>query len=428
MNLHRFALLLMLAALMSDAAAQDAVPLDSPRLARLAAAAKVDSAKPLAKALADFWMEIDGKAPLVEPIAGDAEHRWVTFVYRGDDKTRGVALKGGLPSPAEFNRLTRVPGTDVWFQTQRLPRDARFTYMFVLDPPDHEIRSLAEAKLVFARIRPDPLNPRTFQKRALVELPDAPPQPWIRRRPDVAVGVLKECEVPSAILKQERKISVYMPAGYDPAGPRLPLVLLFDGQAYQGDIPAATILDNLIADKKLPPVVAALVQPKDRMRELLCSDDFADFMAKELMPWVRANFRVTDDPARTVIGGFSAGGLMAAYCGLRHPDVFGNVLSQSGSFWYVPGAEVMTSRPQPYAETAWLTRKFIDAPKQPLKFHIEVGRFEASGFASQLGETRRLRDVLQAKGYAVIYSEYHGGHDAVNWRGSLADGLMALMK
>ena len=88
----------------------------------------------------------------------------------------------------------------------------------------------------------------------------------------------------------------------------------------------------------------------------------------------------------------------------------------------------ITTRPPPYADSGWLTRKFVEAPKQPLKFYLEVGRFEASGFASQLAESRRLRDVLQAKGYDVVYSEYHGGHDAVNWRGSFADGVMALVK
>jgi len=38
-----------------------------------------------------------------------------------------------------------------------------------------------------------------------------------------------------------------------------------------------------------------------------------------------------------------------------------------------------------------------------------------------------LRDVLLAKGYEVHYDEFYGGHDFLSWRGSLADGLIALM-
>jgi len=34
--------------------------------------------------------------------------------------------------------------------------------------------------------------------------------------------------------------------------------------------------------------------------------------------------------------------------------------------------------------------------------------------------------VLKAKGYPIVYSEFAGGHEYLNWRGSLADGLIAL--
>jgi enterochelin esterase family protein len=37
-----------------------------------------------------------------------------------------------------------------------------------------------------------------------------------------------------------------------------------------------------------------------------------------------------------------------------------------------------------------------------------------------------MRDVLEAKGYSVVYSEFAGGHEFLSWRGSVADGLMAL--
>lgn len=46
---------------------------------------------------------------------------------------------------------------------------------------------------------------------------------------------------------------------------------------------------------------------------------------------------------------------------------------------------------------------------------------------SLLVANRHLRDVLQAKGYAVHYREFNGGHEVLNWRGTLAEGLLLLL-
>jgi enterochelin esterase family protein len=35
--------------------------------------------------------------------------------------------------------------------------------------------------------------------------------------------------------------------------------------------------------------------------------------------------------------------------------------------------------------------------------------------------------VLQARGAAVEYREFNGGHSILNWRGSFADGVLALL-
>jgi len=44
-----------------------------------------------------------------------------------------------------------------------------------------------------------------------------------------------------------------------------------------------------------------------------------------------------------------------------------------------------------------------------------------------LETTRHLRDVLLAKGYEVHYQQFVGGHDGLGWRGTLADGIIALI-
>jgi enterochelin esterase-like enzyme len=243
----------------------------------------------------------------------------------------------------------------------------------------------------------------------------------------MAQGKLHEHNLASAILKEKRSFAVYTPPGYDPGGVPCDLLILFDGPAYKSEIPAPIIVDNLLAEKRIRPLVMVLVNHRDRLKELACSELFAAFVADELVPWVRTNYHVSAQPADTIVGGFSVGGLMAAYCGLRHANVFGNVLSQSGSFWFFPGALSSKGPPTAYEETGWLTDKFVAAPTQPVRFYLEVGRFEASFAASQLSENRRFRDVLKAKGYDVTYAEFNGGHDVLSWRGTFAQGLLALV-
>ena len=138
-------------------------------------------------------------------------------------------------------------------------------------------------------------------------------------------------------------------------------------------------------------------------------------------PFWRRGYRVTADPARTAIAGSSLGGLAAACAASKSSNVFGNVLSLSGSFYWRPPGEI---------EPEWLARQLATGPKLPLHFYLEAGLMEdrppRPEGPSLLASNRHLRTVLQAKGYAVEYREFNGGHSILNWRGSLADGLLAL--
>jgi enterochelin esterase family protein len=44
-----------------------------------------------------------------------------------------------------------------------------------------------------------------------------------------------------------------------------------------------------------------------------------------------------------------------------------------------------------------------------------------------LGMNRQFRDILEVKGYEVDYREFRGGHNYVNWRGTLSYGLISLI-
>jgi enterochelin esterase-like enzyme len=131
-----------------------------------------------------------------------------------------------------------------------------------------------------------------------------------------------------------------------------------------------------------------------------------------------------------VVGGSSFGGLAAACAGLQHSETFGNVLSQSGAFHWLPSKGDQARDSGTNSEPNWVARQFIASPKLPLRFYLDAGseEFDVSGDGrSILVTSRTLRDVLLAKGYEVHFQEFAGGHDYLSWRGTLADGLIALM-
>lgn len=395
-------------------------------------------------ALDKFWKEISEQgAPIIEPVAGSDGDMLVTMLWRAREETRNVfVFRLGDVSKS----MARLLDTDLWYKTFRLQKGARFTYQFATNLPDpKEWRGITR----FAgALRNDPLNPFQFAERAnelnpnevtltsAVELPSAEPQSWINVRPDVPAGRVQRDKFTSKLLGNERPIWIYTPHGFSVNKKPYGLLVLTDGGLFVNTARVATTLDNLISAGLIPPLVAVMVENPDRFRELSCNSTYADFLAQEIVPWARVNYHATDRPEQTIIGGTSLGGLQAAFVGLKHAEVFGNVLAQSGAFGWKPDGE---------KESEWLTRQFAASPRLPLRFSFEAGLMEGTWWwrdlvlqqpnapaanlidPTLLAANRNLRDTLQSKGYSVHYTEFNGNHTLFNWRGTLASHLVALV-
>jgi APA family basic amino acid/polyamine antiporter len=420
--------------------------MSSPQLKELeAAVAAGDRA-----ATEGFWRSIEqSRAPLIEQIEG-AVDMLVTFLWRALPEQEAVNVRvysdGLTPYEQAGDALQRLGKTDVWYRTYRVPRNARFVYYLAwpqgaVPRSDSLQRITAENGLVYETLA-DPLARWNYvQERDQVrklfsyaEGSDAPAQPYIAVREGVPRGSVETIEVDSKILGNQRKVSIYTPPGYRAKGSTYGLLLLFDRRSYLSDVPTPTILDNMQAEKAIPPMVAVLVDSRvtndpdgdARSRELPPNPKFQRFLREELVPLIRARYNVSTDPKRNVVAGSSYGGLAAAFTGLSSPDVFGNVVSQSGSYWWNP--ECCRSRDADMVflseDAGWLVKEFAAAPRKPLRFYMDVGLWET---ADMLLPNRILRSVLEGKGYEVTYREFTGGHDYVNWRGTLSDGLIAVI-
>lgn len=379
---------------------------------------------------ATFWSQIEALGtPLIEAAPGSSDKKLVTFLYRGAQ--RNVRLFG---SPiGDHDPLYQLADSDIWYRSYLLPADSRMAYRIAPDLPMLPDANGKNRVALLSTAQQDPLNkhPWNFHKRqdrfstdSTLTLPGARPERWLE--PNKSQGQMTQFRFASEILGNTRTITLYRPVGAVAGNDNTPFLFFFDGKAYRSKIPTPAILDNLIAEGRIPPSIAIFIDNPDRAsrsRELPCNPQFADFLAHELLPWAEQQTGLTAQPQRTLLSGSSYGGLASACSAFRHPDKFGLVLSQSGSFWW--GPEFGQS---PDFRHEWLSAEFARHDRKPIRFYMNAGLFERGWQPMDiLPSNRHLYNVLTAKGYEVKYEETASGHDYFHWRVMLPYGLIHLL-
>jgi enterochelin esterase-like enzyme len=388
-------------------------------------------------AVSQFWKIVaERHTPIVENLPGDDQHVLATFLWRDSDRSvNDIVLQaranGVDPHRDPRSHLRLLPGTDVWYASFRLPLDAEFIYQLAVNPPA-EVAANPSPALLRAALHTDPLNPIRYpeaegnaappslsQSVSIARMPGTPANPWIARKAGVAAGAVHE-HVFKSVAVGERTVWVYTPPVKELRDPHL--LILLDGEVYTNRIPTPTILDNLLDAKKIGTTVAVFIDnggPEARAADYYFSERYVTFLADELLPWVQETYHFKAARSRTVLGGSSLGGSTAAFAALRRPEVFGKVLSQSGSF-------LMNNRNADGGKGDWIVRQFTIAPKSDVSFCLEAGQMEEG--TGLLDSNRHLRDVLLANGYRVHYFEVFGAHEPVHWRRTLPEELITTLQ
>jgi len=388
----------------------------------------------------EFWQEVEqSQTPLIEDVPDRPGDALFTFLWHGapGQDTLNVRLDGVFPmhSGKWNDTFRRLGETDIWYASYTLPRDAWLTYDVVaprgLSASPERIGSYTMDGVEYEAFR-DPLNHRLQPGEEVrfamssVAAPDATSNPYLIPRPNLPPRPLDVLQVSSAILKNTREVRVYVPTGYKQIKGSLPLLLFFDGTQYANRMHVTTVLDNLIADRKIPPVMAAFFDSPDRNQELSPNEPFQRFLASELMPRLRVAYRVSSDPRQNVVVGSSLGGITATYTAFTHPELFGNVISQSGSFWWWPDRWSKPSRldTELTAESSWLAKKIAVEKKRPIRLYLEANLWEGD---SMLLPNRMLSSILQGKGYSFTYREHPGAHAALYWMQTLPEAMVQML-
>jgi enterochelin esterase family protein len=317
------------------------------------------------------------------------EGNQAVFVWQGKSAPRLIDdIHMWEDAPQKLTRLEK----DLWVYSLELPPDAYLEYSFY-DP---------RAK---KRIE-DPLNGNTVYNGVgnynhFFYMPgSARAEPALRRENQPRGRVTRHL-VNTWMLADEgqREVYLYHPPVKEPA----PLLVIYDGADYLERAKLNVIVDNLIHEKRIRPIAMAFLQNGGDRRgvEYACSDATIMWLDNVILPLAHRKLNLLDvSKQRGAFGvlGASFGGLMAMYTGLRMPEIFGKVISQSGVF---------ESEGRDFAAVDLIRA----GQAREIKIWMDIGRFDWL-----LEDNRRLQPLLKENGYDAAYREFSGGHNYTCWR------------
>lgn len=334
------------------------------------------------------------------------EESCVTFVYRGE--ADAVLLQHwiyGLPPAQPF---TRMRGSDIWFLVQELPKGSRVEYKYnVIHRGKHE--SVL-----------DPLNPKQTPNPSgavsVLHSSGYDPPEWINPDPESREGSLEEISVSSEAFAEERRVKVYLPARFRKTR-RYSLLIVHDGEEFLRYSALKTILDNLIHRLEIAPLIVALSDPADRLREYADDPKHSRFITEELLPALENRYPIDSRPSTRGLMGVSFGAVASLATAWRYPGVFNRLMIQSCSFHFEDTVE--KERRSAIDPVRQFVQPFRDSPDRPsARIFLSCGVYEARIF-----ENRSLLPLLQATGADVRYVESKDGHNWGNWRNKLREGI-----
>lgn len=213
---------------------------------------------------------------------------------------------------------------------------------------------------------------------------------------------------PGTVVPYQRHVTVYVPNQYVPGTPA-PFLVSQDSMG-SGELP--TILDNMIADHRLPAMIAVMIdsgggdaQGSERGLEYdTVSGKYADFIETEVLPRAARECHVafTKNPNGRMAMGGSSGGAAAFSMAWFRPNLYHRVLTYSGT--YVNQQSPMNPA-SPHGAWEYHERFIPRGKAKPLRIWMEVGendirsKDDESTLHNWVMANQRMAMVLKAKGY-----------------------------
>lgn len=334
------------------------------------------------------FLKTKGTLPVIE------NDTTIYFIWFG--KANSVLITGDLQNGwgSQDTLMKKSCGEENFFyKTYLIPSDSRMNYVFIVD---------GQYKL-------DEANPRIAATasgpNSEAVMPKFINNPILNFRSEIAHGSLDSLTFASKDTSlKSRQIEIYIPAGYENLSD-LPSVYVFNGFEALKFGEYKNVLDNLIADKSIVPIIAIFIQPVDAMDEFANDKrrNFSNAVCNELVPLIDGSYKTSKDPMKRAMMGNSYSGNLAFSTVLEHTDLFLNVASQS----------LIERWLRPVLESESGKKVF---PKE-LKAYIDYGIFEYNGPQGNLiSSIRSISGAIKSYGIKHPLVVYHDGHSWQNWR------------
>jgi len=258
-------------------------------------------------------------------------------------------------------------------------------------------------------------------------------QPLLHEFQSVTHGTIHQHYYDSKTTKSQRSVNIYTPPNYS-VSEKYPVLFLLHGWGGAnftwldyGKI--QNILDNLIAAKKVKPMILVMPDGHPFGREFEKSpvdwNSYTQYLQnnnpllekdirEDLIPFIQKNYSVDTSPKNVAIAGLSMGGQQAIEIGFSQPQIFGSVISLSGSYY----------GEQQYEKLNALNQSVEKTNKQTQLFWLMYGKDEFINNESP----HKLNKWLSDKGVNFKWTEESGGHEWDTWRKNAIRFLPQLFK
>ncbi len=252
-----------------------------------------------------------------------------------------------------------------------------------------------------------------------------------------------QLRVRSKYLERKVVVDIFLPPSYQQFRPYFyPALIINDGQ----DMEQLRLLDTLrkaYSEQTISEIIVIAVHAGDRLHEYGTAgkpdymnrgskaEKYAQFIIKELVPYIYKHFRCLKNPEDSAIAGFSLGGLSAMDIAWHYPRWFSKVGVFSGSFWWRDKGMDNTD-PDAYRIMHDIIK--TSDKRDELKFYLQTGTEDEqcdrnnNGVIDSIDDTLDVIKELKGVGYddaSITYKEIEGGqHNFNTWSDIFPDFLV----